>query len=1103
MRVSGFGLAAVVFAACGVAYVTPAGASLSDTEKKCSATLAKSYAKLQNSILKTKAACHADDISGEVPNPTACATLSQDGIDAINKARAKFSKSVTKACSSECTSDVACVTSLNCPAQHLASPPNSGNAEACDGFDLSDLDWPGPYCESILGHTMTHMTDLADCMLALVDLTAEPIHEAIYADLDESSGLTEHAAECVAAIDKSVQKTLLKAYTATAKCRDLRRLSDPETAWSCALDDTEETIPAIQKVIDKLSDTIAKSCTNADIASLDGLCAASGATPTTVEDAQNCLEAMVREVATAEHDKNHHVYSVIGMLNATHPASAAPYCGDGIVTATREEHTGVGEECDGDADAACGAGSCFPPGDLFECTCDNKVRERFIVDGDAAHTDSDAGWKGSSHDATHNDGFGYLTELTGCDCSQFTQATCTGSTAQSVCNVYGNMAPRCSDDLSGTETCDERGDGDDEPENSDCFKCDTNSLNPGTFCGNGINTNPTNQNACQSQCFDDLTGNPLMPAVPCLRQTDCEKGQSCLGRCDDTITCNKMTEGSPLPQVSAEIGVCIMLEYKTDITGTKDIVSGETALNYATRSLIRYGNTNTVPCPVCAGLCVGGDDAGDYCHGRCNVSDAPCLVAEDCTGGGDTACLETDDECAGGYCSLELRCWNGSNAGGLCRLDYESPLGPVSHDCLPNGGNVSGAGVQQNFGTVTTGAVQHPAGAPCTNTTWRNYDCPCPADEDDGPCSSGQCQGKPSSVCSDNTDCVIVGVPTQPNGCAAACSGGVNAGKGCVTLNGGFGSYSTCVLGTDAGLPCDDNADCEGGSCTGNPKQCTAGTVALGTGCNLNSDCGIGGVCADACPGGFCVPLCMPEGKCTGGGRDGDPCATTEHCKECTAGNASLIGEPCTSNSECNTSFGSGDGVCQPAPGVTCDVADNEDGLCAAGPVKYRCTGEGHTTEPCSLEYGTCSPTAICIAGTTHQGATCPNDAFCGTGGVCSRRCTMGSPDKRNLACSADSECIDTANVPVSKNCEDGADALPGTADDIVGAGVCEPRPQDCFYNNGYAQGGGTADNPQLVAAFCAPPNASSSTINDASGFGGPSRIRRTGASTVNVPNTP
>ena len=1104
MRVSGYGLAAAVIAVCGVACVTPAHA-LTDGEAKCSSSLAKSFAKLQNTILKTKAACHADDISGDTPVAN-CDVLPAELEEKITKAKAKFVSSVSKACSGDCSSGNTCVTSLNCPAQHLASPAHNSNAEFCD-FELATLDWPGPYCESILGHRMNQLTDVGECVVALVDKIANPIHENLYADLDETSGLTQSAQDCIAAIDKAMQKTLMKAFTKTAACRDARRHgNDPETAWSCALDDTEETIPAVDKVITKLKDTIFKSCTNDDIVLLDGLCASSGSTPITVAEAQDCLEDMVREVATEEHGPSNHTYTVIGMLNATHPHSAAPYCGDGIVTATREEHYGVGEECDGD-DTPCGSGSCYPPGDVFECTCDDTVRERFIVDGDADHTDSDAGWKGSSHDATHNDGFGYVTEFSNCDCSAFTQATCTGSSSDTVCDVSGNMAPKCSDDLFGTETCDERGNGNGLPEDKDCYRCDANSINAGDFCGTGSNASPTDETVCQSKCFDDETGDPVMPQTPCLRQSDCEKGQSCLGRCDNSATCNRMTEGSTLPQVSAEIGVCIMLEYKTDITGTKDIVSGATELEYTTRSIIRYGNTATVPCPVCAGLCVGGDDAGDYCYGRCNASAAPCLINEDCTAPGDSTCLETNDECAGGYCSLELRCWNGANAGGLCRLDYQSPLGPVSHDCLPDGGNVSGEGVLQDFGTVTTGAVSHPAGAACTNPVWRNYDCPCPADDDNGPCVSGTCQQFTSQTCATNANCVVAGVQTQPNSCAAACNAGPNVGKGCVTYNGGIGLYSTCQDGADAGLPCDTNSDClDGGgtTCGGNPLQCAAGTVTLGSPCANNGDCGIGGLCQDACPGGLCVPLCMEEGVCDGGGRDGDPCSTDDHCKECTAGNVELIGTGCVSNSQCNSSVGSGDGVCANGPGfVDCVVSDPEDGLCAAGPVKYRCTGEGHTTEPCSLEYGTCSPVAICIAGTTNQGAACANNAFCGVGGVCSTRCTMGAASLRNTACAVNSDCIEDPNVPVSKGCEDGQDALPGTADDIVGAGVCEARPQDCFVNNGAATGGGTPDNPELNSAFCAPPNASSSTINDASGFGGPSRIRRTGSSFVNVPATP
>jgi len=1059
MNVSRFGFAAAVAAAIGVLYQpAPAQAALTKQELKCSATVAKSFSKLQASILKTKAKCHNDDISGKANSTDGCDTLAVKSQEKVDKAKTKFVAKVAKACQSVCSlsNDIACVTDLSCP-------PNNAMAQRCLGkggtnpFSLRNLDWPGPYCDSVLGHAMTSPSDLGECLVELVDETAEAIDEAVYADMDENSGLGDDAAKCLSSLSKAVTKNVGKSYLATTECRDARRSADNanQPPYACATQDPD-TASAIQDEQDKLTAAVTKSCGDDDIVDLPGLCATGNVTPATVGTAASCLGSLVREVATAERGFHNHVWSPIGMLNATHPDSAAAYCGDGQVTTKREEHTGVGEECDGDNDAACGAGSCYPPGDTFECTCDTTPRERFIVNGDESATDSDAGWLGASHEATHNDGFGYLSELSNCTCSAFAGATCTTPSGDDICDVRANMAPRCSDDQQGTETCDERGDNDGLAETSDCFVCDANSLNAGDWCATGINST-ANESACNSQCFIDATN--AATATPCAVQGDCPAGQTCKGRCDNTVVCNRMTEGSPLPLISAANPVCIMLEYKTDVTGTKNMVTGETVIDYNTRSLVALGSVFAEPCPVCGGVCMGGANDGDPCFGRCNASNDSCLFDSDCNGMGDTACLETADDCTGGTCSLDLRCSTGVNAGRLCRPDSVTTLGVVSHDCppIPNE-TISGTGVPQLFNGTTTEVVEFAPGAPCTDPSWGNYDCPCPADT-------------PPNF----------GVPTKPNACAAACDGGINAGKGCVTGTGGVGVYTTCVGGVEAGLPCDADADCDSNDCSDNPLECTAGdTALLGTACTINANCGGGGVCSDPCPGARCVPLCMEEGICAGGARDGDPCATTEHCKQCTAGNPTLLGTACDTNGRCNTTAVSGDGVCEAVMGVTCNLSDPEDGLCAAGPVKFRCTGDGYTTIPCTLEYGTCT-----------MGA-----------------CTKGSPSLRGDPCILNSDCVETANVPVSSGCETGIDSLPGNVDDIPGAGECEPRPENCFVNNGLAEGGdtlngdGSATDVNINAAFCTPAN-SNSAVNSASGFGGPSRVRRQGTAIVNVPSIP
>jgi len=1076
MRVSRFGCTAVVAAAFGIILqAPPARAAFSKQELKCSSTLAKGYAKLQASILKAKTACHANDILGEVDSPDGCATLPQKDADKIVKAKESFVKKVGKKCASVCaiSTDKVCVSDLTCPPRHQALPANNSIAERCLGkggaapFSLANLDWPGPYCDAILGHPMTDVSDLGNCVLGLLDTTSAPLEKAVFADLDEGDSLTEANVKCASGISKALSTAVSKAYVATAACRDGRR-SAGITAWACSKNDVK-AIDTIDKAIGKLSIAIDKSCVDADIVALTGLCADGGVTPTDRTQAKACLSDLVRELATEERGSNNHKYAVLSMLNATHPNSATAYCGDGIVTTWREEHTGVGEECDGAADTACGAGSCLPPGDLFECTCDTTPRERFIVDGSAGHSDSDAGWKGTSHDATHNDGYGYVTDLSNCTCDSFSQATCTTPSGDDICDVHANMAPRCSDDLHGTETCDERGNGNGIPQNSDCFRCDDNSINAGTYCGAASVSGDGDETACQSRCFDDLTGLAIVPDQPCQNQAACGAGKTCKGRCDNSLTCNTMTEGSPLPQISAATAVCITLEYRTDITGTKNIVTGETALHYATRSNIQLGEAFTIPCPLCGGVCVGGSNNNKTCFGRCDASDTACLVDSDCTGMGDTACLETDDECIGGTCTLDLRCSSGEDRGRLCRPDAATALGVVSRDCRPAEVEfVSGAGVMQNFGTVTSEVVEFPPGMTCTDPAWHNFECPCPADSVSPP--------------------IVSSTRTRPNGCAATCDGGVNEGKGCGTGGGSTGVYSVCVLGSDAGFVCDDDSDCEGGSCTSVIKECTAGTPSLiGTSCTTDIQCGGGGVCSESCPGARCVPLCYPEGACTvgtGGTRTGDPCATLRDCRQCTSGHPLMIDKACGRNSDCDHLNQFGGGVCEIAPGVTCDVTDPEDGLCAAGPDKLRCTGVGFTSAPCLIKNGNCAA------------------------GLCTETNIPPPPSPApGVPCAVNSDCL-ADGVPFASGCENGTDGVPGNSDDNPGAGDCELRPEDCYVNNGLAEGGdtlngqGTPSEPKLVAAFCTPPNGNN-LIDDVSGFGGPSRIRRSGSAFVNVPSIP
>ena len=220
-----FGLAATVLAAfCVVQVPASADAALTDKELSCSAAVAKNYAKLQTSILKLRARCHADDISGKADSADACATLSPAASGKVADAKAKFIASVAKSCASVCSisDDVTCVSDITCPPKHVASPAFNSVAERCLGkggtapFSLAHLDWPGPFCDAILGHSMRDPSDLGTCLATLVDSTVSVLDTNVYASLDETSALGADTRKCASSIAKAVQSAASRSYTATA-----------------------------------------------------------------------------------------------------------------------------------------------------------------------------------------------------------------------------------------------------------------------------------------------------------------------------------------------------------------------------------------------------------------------------------------------------------------------------------------------------------------------------------------------------------------------------------------------------------------------------------------------------------------------------------------------------------------------------------------------------------------------------------------------------------------------------------------------------------------------------------------------------------------------
>ncbi|HYB98532.1 MAG TPA: hypothetical protein VEC57_05290 [Candidatus Limnocylindrales bacterium] len=900
-------------AAAAVLLLASASSSHAATNTKleagCFAAMGKAVGKHLAAVSKAMVACESE-------TPGACPDA--DAQAAIDKSLAKVIKAAASKCHSTCSvSGADCINNLSCP-------PNGALTENCTAgakglpFNSNNMGLPGPFCEAVLGRELGVPSDIGECMGSLGTTIGQDLLDNAGIN---STGLTGDAPACLAAILKSVGKTASKNAAAVAACRVAQLGSDSPAILpdQCPQGDPK-TAAKIAVGTQKFLDSVAAACTDAAVQQLD-ICGAGVGGVTTEADALECLGDVLEEathsIANVE-DKN---YIDISVINAVFPGTTDARCGDNFVNQIPSQFFLVGEECDGTDDSAC-PGACFPPGDLWECTCATVKRARSFADGFAA--DLDNGWSGASHNSAVTDGAGFVSTMSNCDCDQFgntpeTQANCVGTSSDSVCDVLGKNAPRCTYDLTSGLSCDQHGNNNGSNSTGDCQVCDENSINAGDYCESELD--------CDSQCFN-ADG---IPTTPCEAQADCPEGETCRGRCDkESYSCLILHNGAPLPLNAEGTSVCVDSRYASNITGTRNIVTGEHAVNYELRSLTHLAEALARPCPTCGGWCEEDTPrAGEVCEGTCDGTEMacraganagdPCMTDAECPGSvcvglgcrfdsdcpNGASCTTQSYECLGAECVLDLICYAGANHGSECRVEAFTAFGTTSVDCPPQtNDNISGAGLEISFTPLTSEAVALENPAPCDATGYQNYDC----------------------------NCVTGGSSTrnQPNRCTAACDAGPNYGEPC------GGAFSKCVGGTEAGVSCDEDSDCGGGgTCSSNPLACTGGTDA-GNSCTTNGDCGGGGTCGDACPSGRCVPLCVQKGVCVGGTGDGLNCGVDAQC----------------------------DG------GGTCVVTEPQEGVCAAGG-RYHCNGPGQEFRTCSRALegttGNCEAGADNIDGTTDD----------------------------------------------------------------------------------------------------------------------------------------
>jgi hypothetical protein len=273
------------------------------------------------------------------------------------------------------------------------------------------------------------------------------------------------------------------------------------------------------------------------------------------------------------------------------------------------------------------------------------------------------------------------------------------------------------------------------------------------------------------------------------------------------------------------------------------------------------------------------------------------------------------------------------------------------------------------------------------------------------------------------------GLRTQPSKCGYACNAGAEFGTGCGNGSGAINGYPTeCVGGSEDGAACDEDSDCSGGgTCTGNPTHCIGDPATERLPCTSNAQCGTG-TCVDACPSGRCVQLCLPA----------------DHP------------------------------LFPPDFGYRPD--DPEEGICAAGPPTYHCSGWADDFRVCDKEKADASCDATCSISSNPCDPLNP----CPEGeGTCQGPCQL------------------------AQVCEAGIDGILGNGDDFPGAGICIPDARNCFVPGLHAEGGdtlngeGDPNNVKAVSTFCVPAT-SNNAINSTAGLGGPGRLRQTG---VNVTN--
>ncbi|MCC6763832.1 MAG: hypothetical protein IT293_04135 [Deltaproteobacteria bacterium] len=559
-----------------------AGSARADAKSaaKCSAAIIKAGSGLLQSEAKILQKCRDAIVKGK-----ACDQVKTQA--SIDKARAKLSSSITKACGGK---DKVCDTA-----------DADGSQPTLDEYGWNITNCPG--FEGACTNAITDCDDIPACIQCIGEASVTQAMDLYYPPNRPSSVGNKTLNKCQATLGKAALTFFNAKSKALAKC------------WGTKVKKTANCPADAQAKIDaaraKLDKALAKACVGLDNSTvgLPAGClavASCGAPVSSLIDVGNCTEC-VTEFKVDCPDRASSVSvgapypaeclvipptptptATVTQLPATATPTVSPtpsatptqsvLCGNGQLD--------VGEQCDPtSATTACSnVNPADYPCSAVTCTCACPTKVTFAGDATDPKSILDTGWTGISHRAPIiSDG-----DVT-------VALSCSGNGRPcGVCTISGPIANTESGQIAN-QRC----------SNNQAISCTSDATCIARTCLGGSNDG----DACSAD--SNCTG----------------------GTCPAAGTC-EFYFGSNLPLAAGGVTTCVVNQFNGSVSGTANVESGDAATTALLTSRVYNGIAIDNPCPRCmgdatvndgtaGGTCDGGPRVGLGCDGNGTIPSRP------------------------------------------------------------------------------------------------------------------------------------------------------------------------------------------------------------------------------------------------------------------------------------------------------------------------------------------------------------------------------------------------------------------------------------------------------------------------------------------------